>query len=360
MNNVALARFDAARQALAKAKTIDEVKDIRDKAEALRQYAKQAGESLEMQNDIAEIKLRAERRAGELLGEMEKAEGNRGVMPNRDPSSGYIMQNPGGFSMKPPGVTINKVSTLSDLGINKLQSHRWQLASKIPEERFERHIIETKAANQELTSSGMLRLAQEILRQERRDAFFEADPIAGKYRIWYADPPWRYADSGVITGTDSYGRAERHYPTMSIEELCMLGQDIQEACEDNAVLFLWTTSPMLEDGFRVINAWGFKYKTSFVWDKIAHNFGHYNSVRHELLLVCVRGSCTPDVDLKFDSVISIERSNRHSEKPKQFRNIIDTLYPTGNRIELFARSGADGWDIWGNEVANDIVSSQTA
>jgi N6-adenosine-specific RNA methylase IME4 len=129
-----------------------------------------------------------------------------------------------------------------------------------------------------------------------------------------------------------------------------MGSEIRERCLGDAVLFLWVTSPLLEECFPVIKAWGFKYKTSFVWDKIRHNYGHYNSVRHELLLVCTRGSCTPDVQKLFDSVQSIERTDKHSEKPEEFRTIIETLYPHGKRIELFARTVSNGWDTWGNET----------
>lgn len=187
---------------------------------------------------------------------------------------------------------------------------------------------------------------RQVNKRQRKDA----PPLPdGKYRIWYADPPWKYGNSGVITEDDNYGRAERHYPSMSIGELCEMGPHIKSVCEDDAVLFMWVTSPLLEECFPVINAWGFKYKTSFVWDKVGHNFGHYNSVRHEMLLVCTRGSCTPDDKTLFDSVVSIEKSRKHSEKPEEFRRIIDTLYTYGKRIELFARSGADGWDAWGNE-----------
>lgn len=161
-----------------------------------------------------------------------------------------------------------------------------------------------------------------------------------KYRVIYADPPWSYGDKQNI---DGLGGAEKHYPTMSLEDICKL----PVPAEDNAVLFIWVTSPMLEDCFKVINAWGFKYKSSFVWDKVKHNMGHYNSVRHEFLLVCTRGSCTPDVQKLYDSVVSVERTE-HSRKPKEFRDIIDTLYPAGNRLELFAREAPEGWDVWGN------------
>jgi N6-adenosine-specific RNA methylase IME4 len=119
------------------------------------------------------------------------------------------------------------------------------------------------------------------------------------------------------------------------------------------VLFLWTTSPFLEDSFKIINSWGFKYKSSFVWDKVMHNMGHYNSVRHEFLLIATKGSCTPDEKKLFDSVQSIEKTRKHSEKPEKFREIIDTLYVYGNRIELFARKKHDHWDVYGNEVADE-------
>ena len=193
-----------------------------------------------------------------------------------------------------------------------------------------------------------IKMAERSVKQQR---IADAPPMpSNKYRIWYADPPWEYNDSGVITDTDSYGRAARHYLTMSIGNLCAMKEEIADRCETDAVLFLWTTSPLLEVAFDVVRAWGFKYKTSFIWDKIKHNFGHYNSVRHELLLICTRGSCTPDNLKLFDSVQSIERTEKHSEKPQEFRDIIDTIYTHGNKIELFARETHEGWDTWGNEA----------
>lgn len=203
----------------------------------------------------------------------------------------------------------------------------------------------------EKVATGEVKL-QAAYRQVKHEQKQQAPPLpTDKYRVWYADPPWHYGNSGVIGDTDNYGHAERHYPTMTIEELCDLGSQIKENCEENAVLFLWVTSPLLEECFDVIRAWGFRYKTSFVWDKVKHNYGHYNSVRHELLLVCTRGSCTPDEKTLYDSVITISRSEIHSEKPDHFREVIDHLYPNGKRIELFAREHNDGWEMWGNEPA---------
>ncbi len=167
---------------------------------------------------------------------------------------------------------------------------------------------------------------------------------SGKFRIIYADPPWKFGNDATYYGNDPI----RHYPAQSIEELCAL--PIKEMAEGDSILFLWVTSPHLEECFQVINAWGFKYKSSFVWDKVKHNMGHYNSVRHEFLLICTKGSCTPDNIKLFDSVQTIER-NGHSEKPEEFRNIIDTIYPYGKRIELFARKRIKDWESYGNELS---------
>ena len=95
---------------------------------------------------------------------------------------------------------------------------------------------------------------------------------------------------------------------MSIDDLCNL--PIRDLAEDNAVLFLWTTSPKLFDAHDVIKAWGFEYKTSFVWDKVKHVMGHYNSVRHEFLLLCIKGSFPKQSDTLHDSVIEIEEIGR--------------------------------------------------
>ena len=124
-----LVKFDEARRAVEIASTIDEVKDIRDKAEAMRAYAKQAHLSLGMQNKCAEIRIRCERRGGEILKETTKA----------------------GNPQWSHDATIDR---LEDIGISKSQSSRWQAISQIPEPIFENHIREVVEKEQELTSSG--------------------------------------------------------------------------------------------------------------------------------------------------------------------------------------------------------------
>ena len=324
-----LIKLDNATKMLAEVKNIDDAKDLVDLAEAARVYAKQVKLGLEAQNHAAEIKLRAQRRAGEILDSMDKAEGAREPGTNR-------------------GTTRLQDDTASptyaELDIEKRDAHQWQKIASMPEEKFEQHIEQKKSDEQELTTASLYR---EAIRESAADKP-PAPPLPDdKYRIIYADPPWKYENFGVSV-SEYYGGSERHYPAMDIEEIENL--PVKDMIADDAVLFLWVTSPKLNQVWGIIEAWGFEYKTSFVWDKIKHNYGHYNSVRHEFLLICGRGKATPEVKQLYDSVQSIERSDNHSEKPEEFRGIIDMLYPSGKRIELFARKDIDGWDSWGNEV----------
>lgn len=162
-----------------------------------------------------------------------------------------------------------------------------------------------------------------------------------KYKVIYADPPWSYENN--ITGT----MPKDHYKLMALDDICQM--PIKNITEKNAVLYMWAVVPQLEEALKVINSWGFKYKTHFVWDKIKHNVGHYSSVRHELLMVAIKGSCPLEYYNLYDSVYSEEKTG-HSVKPNFFREMIDTVYINGNRIELFARQKNEGWDFFGNEL----------
>lgn len=214
-----------------------------------------------------------------------------------------------------------------------------------------RYISEAKAIKEDLPDvferlkSGKKTLTAARREVQREKATKAAPPLpTDKFRVLYADPPWKYGDQL----TEDYGPTRFHYPALTITQLCAL--PIADLATDTAVLFMWVTSPILPECFAVIRAWGFEYKASFVWDKIKHNMGHYNSVRHEFLLVCTRGSCLPDTRTLIDSVQTIERTE-HSAKPEAFRQIIDQLYTHGKKLELFARGDTvRGWDRWGNDA----------
>lgn len=201
----------------------------------------------------------------------------------------------------------------------------------------------------EKTRTGQLKPAEAHRQMKKDEVSGKMQPFpSDRFRVLYVDPPWAYSDKLSGSISFSYGGAEKHYPCMSLSDLKAL--PIIDISADDSVLFMWVTVPLLPDGLDLMKAWGFTYKTHFIWDKIKHNMGHYSSVRHEVLLLGTRGSCTPDNVKLFDSVQSIERTE-HSEKPKEFRRIIETLYPNGLRIELFSRGQVDGWTCWGNEVA---------
>lgn len=211
---------------------------------------------------------------------------------------------------------------------------------------IQRKGTEEQKAQVNSRKSSIKKVYTQIQRAERLEKNKATQWPEGKYRIIYADPPWKYGDERA---GGNHGGAIDHYPTMSLQELSDMPVD--ELAEDDAVLFLWATSPLLEDSFKLLNSWGFKYKTQFIWDKVKHNMGHYNSVRHEHLLIATKGSCTPDNKKLFDSVQTIERTDKHSEKPEEFRQIIEQLYTYGNKIELFARKSAEGWEAYGNELS---------
>jgi N6-adenosine-specific RNA methylase IME4 len=191
--------------------------------------------------------------------------------------------------------------------------------------------------------SSIKKVYTKIQKAERLEKNKAIEWPKGKYRVIYADPPWQYGDE-----RSGFGGAIDHYNTMTMEELKAM--PVASLSEDNAVLFLWGTAPLLPEAVELINAWGFKYKTNIVWDKVRANLGNYTSVRHEHLFIATKGSGVPDNTTRVDSVQVVERVGRHSEKPEEFRNIIDTLYTYGNKLEMFARKSVEGWEVFGNEL----------
>lgn len=316
-----LARLFHANRMLEEASSLDEIKNLRDEAESLRHYCQAAGLGLVMQNRCAELKLRAERKAGELLGQMPK--------------------NPGGRSTS---------DTLSQVGIARHQSSRWQRIAHLPEDEFEGYIAETVEAGRELTTAAALQRARAISAQDpaQRPALHLVPTgaglpgVDGQFRTIVADPPWRYGN------TSTRNAARKHYPTMSVEELCDLGVEAHAA--DDCHLYLWATAPLLRDAFDVMEAWGFTYKTNLVWVKPQIGMGNYFRVSHEHVLFGTRGSAPT----RRNDVSSWFEANRkeHSTKPDVFLDIVETC-SHGPGLELFARRHrmtGFGWSYWGNEA----------
>jgi N6-adenosine-specific RNA methylase IME4 len=168
------------------------------------------------------------------------------------------------------------------------------------------------------------------------------------FQVIYCDPPWQYNNSGLN------GSADSKYTTMPIEDLCKM--NIKSITTENAVMFMWATNPLMEDALKLINAWGFEYKTNMVWVKENSNYGKlgfYIYGQHELLLIAVKGSMLPLGD-KPNSIITGSNSV-HSKKPDCVYEIIEKMYPDLKYVELFARNTVrENWTKWGNEVGKFV------
>jgi len=145
-----------------------------------------------------------------------------------------------------------------------------------------------------------------------------------------------------------------HYPVMSIDDIANM--PVQDLANDNCVLFMWVTLPKLNEFMKVINGWGFEYKTTaFVWakkNKKADSFfmglGRWTRANPEICVLATKGN----ISRKSNAVrqLQVFPIERHSKKPDEFRDLILELVGDLPRIELFARQTAEGWDSWGNEV----------
>lgn len=163
----------------------------------------------------------------------------------------------------------------------------------------------------------------------------------GPFPVLLADPPWRYEHSETTVR-----EVENHYPTMTHDEIKKL--DVPAA--DDAVLFLWVTSPKLVEGLDVMAAWGFDYRTCMVWVKDRFGMGYYARQQHELLLIGKRGSLpVPDPEDRPSSVINVGRTV-HSAKPLEVYELIERMYPSREKCELFQRAPRARWAGWGNQA----------
>jgi len=167
----------------------------------------------------------------------------------------------------------------------------------------------------------------------------------GKYQVIYADPPW-----DVKAGPD-WGSGEESkdliYPTMDIDRIKEL--PVLPLAEDNAHLYIWTINKYIPETYDIARAWGFKPSCLLTWCKPPHGIGLGGTFVQttEHLLFCRRGNLP--ASKRIDTTWFEYPRGKHSAKPQEFRKLIEEVSP-GKKIELFARSKSEGWDVWGNEV----------
>jgi len=329
-----LVKYDTACAALADAARLDEVKDIKNKMEALELYARQARNS-ELEANAWAIRKRAEDRLGELSLQIEKA---HKVGP--------------GIEVQLPVGGKTKKEVLASFGISTSAAQRYEAFHLLPEWEKKARIKQGQKAIMSGKSIGDITALHDE-RKRRRDAreielskCIVALPTK-KYGVILADPEWRFEPWSRITGMDR--AADNHYPTSALEVI--KARDVVSIAADDCALFLWATQPMLPQALEVLTAWGFLYKSHFVWAKDRIGPGYWSRNKHEILLLGVRGNppC-PAQGQQWESLMEGPRRG-HSEKPEIFLEMIEAYFPNLPKIEL-NRIGPPrrGWHAWGFEA----------
>jgi len=328
-----LVKYDAACRAIAAAKRVDEAKTIKDKAEALRAYARQA-KNPQLEADAWEIRKRAEDKLGELSAALAKSQGSRTD------------------KLRPSDGTKFKRRTLKAAGISASAANRYEQFNRLTAKEKERRIAQGRAAIESGKS-----IADNIIKQgdkQERRAERERELAAKitalpdiKVGVIVADPEWQWEPWSHESGMDR--AAANHYPT-SITPV-IASRDVPSIAADDCVLFLWATIPMLPHALVVMAAWGFDYVSHYAWGKDKFGTGFWSREKHELLLIGTRGKIPcPAQGTQWDSLVMAPRGE-HSEKPECFLEMIEQYYPNVPKIELNRRGlPRSGWHAWGNEA----------
>lgn len=176
------------------------------------------------------------------------------------------------------------------------------------------------------------------------------NPPRSDYGVICADPPWHFA----VRSPKGAGRsAETHYGTMSLSAIEAL--PVASWAAADCALFMWAIDPMLPHALRVMERWGFVFKTvGFYWTKTNADgspftgMGYWTRANPEQCLLGTRGN-PKRLSMSVRRLITAPR-REHSRKPDEiYTERIPALLP-GPYLEMFARTSRPGWDAWGNET----------
>jgi N6-adenosine-specific RNA methylase IME4 len=183
-----------------------------------------------------------------------------------------------------------------------------------------------------------------------------------KFRTILADPPWQFQNkTGKVA--PEHKRLNR-YGTMVLPDIMAL--PVQQVTDETAHLYLWVPNALLPEGLKVLEAWGFQYKSNIVWHKVrkdggpdGRGVGFYFRNTTELILFGVKGKNARTLAPGRSQVNILRTIKReHSRKPDEQYELIEACSP-GPFLEMFARGGRDGWTSWGNQADEYEVSWAT-
>lgn len=326
-----LIKYDAACRAIAAAKHVDEVKQIRDASIAMKAYARQA-KNHTMEADAIEIRMRATRRMDQMRQDQKTTVG--------------LAKGGGGAHGRK---RVVEKPTLLETGIDKNLAHEGRKLGALSDREFEKAVTSARSAVGTIIKTA-LRTDDKAERRAQREHDLAEKTTAlpdRKFNVIVADPEWRWEPWSRETGMDR--AADNHYPTSVTEVIA--ARDVPSIAADDCVLWLWATIPMLPHALTVMAAWGFDYVSHYAWGKDKIGMGYWSREKHELLLIgtCGKIPC-PAPGTQWDSLISAPRGS-HSEKPEAFLEMIEAYFPNLPKIELNRRGSARlGWDVWGNEA----------
>jgi N6-adenosine-specific RNA methylase IME4 len=179
-----------------------------------------------------------------------------------------------------------------------------------------------------------------------------------RFKTILADPPWQFQNkTGKVA--PEHKRLNR-YSTMTLQDIIDL--PVSRVVASTAHLYLWCPNALLPDGLKVLEAWGFAYKSNIVWHKIrkdggsdGRGVGFYFRNVTELLLFGVRGKNARTLGPGRSQVNMIQtRKREHSRKPDEQYDLIESCSP-GPYMELFSRGVRHGWTVWGNQADESYV-----
>jgi N6-adenosine-specific RNA methylase IME4 len=172
-------------------------------------------------------------------------------------------------------------------------------------------------------------------------------PNKGPYRVIVADVPWPYE----IRKEDPSHRGALPYPTMSIDQICAMGDKVRRIAHEDCLLLLWTTNLFMRHAYVVLDSWGFEEKTIVTWFKNEMGTGDWLRGQTEHFIVAVRGK--PTVVLTNETTALFGTVRGHSVKPAEFYAFVEKWAPAPRYAYLFSRCLRDGWDGHGDEYPSE-------